>query len=439
LGKLGASIAAAMASRGLSVTGVDIDAEKVALVNAGRAPVQEPGLEELVQANRSRFSATLDLDGAVGATETTFIVVPTPSDACGAFSLAAVEDAVLGIARALRRKSGSHLVVVTSTVMPGDSESRLIPLLELESGRRLGSGLGYCYSPEFVALGSVIRDFLQPDFVLIGAGDTASGEQLAALYTGLLADQTPVVQLSCANAELAKLAVNSYVTMKISFANTLAQLCEGLPAGDVDAVTTAIGLDSRIGSGYLKGALGFGGPCFPRDNAAFAGLASRLGAEPFLAQSTDDLNRRQRERILDRLIAEVPLGKAVAVLGLAYKPGTDVVTESQGLWLAEKLAAAGYDVVVYDPLAMDAARAVLGNAVTFASSLEKALMADAVLVTNPDPAFSVIAGSSFSDRHRPALVLDCWRLLRASLATDPRVRYLATGLPATETQEGERK
>jgi UDPglucose 6-dehydrogenase len=421
-----------MASRGLTVTGVDISQDKVVALNAGVAPVFEPGLAELIEANRPRLSATADLEQAVAATDATFIVVPTPSDECGAFSLASVEDAVRRTAHGLRAKPESHLVVLTSTVMPGDSDGRILPLLERECGRRLGHGLGYCYSPEFVALGSVIGDLLSPDFILVGANDAPSGTALAQLYGRLLPSPVSVLQMSCVNAELAKLAVNSYITMKISFANTLAQLCQRLPGGDVDAVTQAVGLDSRISPGYLQGALGFGGPCFPRDNVAFAQLADRLGVEPLLARATDAFNASHRHSVFQTVTAEVSAGARIAVLGLAYKPGTDVVTESQGLWLAQAFADAGYAVRVYDPLAVDASRLVLGEGVAYGRSLEDALAgADAVVIANADPAFRIIDGTYFAGRGEPVLIFDCWRLLQAELRGDARVHYRAVGLSRT--------
>jgi UDPglucose 6-dehydrogenase len=433
LGKLGACLAAAIASKGHEVVGVDLDPEVVEAVNAGRAPVPEPGLDELIAASRARLRATADLQEAVLASDLTFIVVPTPSEESGAFSLRHVRDAVAGIGRALRRKGGYHLVVLTSTVLPGASDAEVVPLLEAESGRRAGRDFGYCYSPEFIALGSVIRDFLLPDFVLIGEGDERAGNALQAFYESVLERQSPFARMSRANAELTKLAVNTYVTMKISFANTMAELCERLPGGDVDAVTGAIGLDSRIGRRYLSGALPYGGPCFPRDNRALAHLASGLGVAPLLAEATDAVNRRQARRLLELLEARLRPGATVAVLGLAYKPHTEVVDESPGLLLARELALRGYRPVVHDPLANGAARALLGDALAYAGSPADAIAAaEAVVIANPDRRFAALRALDFPARNDPVLVLDCWRLLRDELAGSDRVRYVGLGLGTRE-------
>src|SRR5205823_4866373 len=176
---------------------------------------------------------------------------------------------------------------------------------------------GLCYNPEFVALGSVIRDLRNPDFVLIGESDPRSGEMLAALYPSLCDNDPPIARMNTVNAEIAKLAVNTFVTTKISYANMLAQLCSRLPGADVDAVTSALGLDGRIGERYLRGGARYGGPCFPRDNAAFASLARRLGTAAVLAQATDEVNRTQVAWVAQEVRARLEPGDVVAVLGLA--------------------------------------------------------------------------------------------------------------------------
>src|SRR5207248_1487779 len=221
-------------------------------------------------------------------------IVPTPSEADGGFSLKYAISAAETIGAGLKQKSDFHLVVLTSTVMPGATGGEFLPALEKYSGKKCGEGFGLCYNPEFIALGSVIHDMLNPDFILIGESDPRSGEILEHLQLGVC-DNVPLVsRMNFVNAELSKLAVNTFITTKISYANMLAQVCETLPGADVDVVTSAIGCDTRIGQKYLKGALGYGGPCFPRDNLAFAALAGHNGVPALLAEATHDLNRRRR-------------------------------------------------------------------------------------------------------------------------------------------------
>jgi UDPglucose 6-dehydrogenase len=424
LGKLGASMAAAIAGRGFDVIGMDTDRRAVEMLNAGQAPVQETGLEKMIQENRDRLRATLDYREIIHHSDVTFIVVPTPSDERGAFSLEYAAQAFHGIGRALAEKSEYHNVVLTSTVLPGSTRYGLLPMLEQASGKTCGADFGLCYGPEFIALGSVIHDFLNPDFNLVGEFDTRSGDQLEVCYAEIMENAPPCQRMSIENAELAKVALNTFVTIKITFANMLADLCERIPGGDVDAVTDALGLDRRIGCRYLTGALGYGGPCFPRDNVALGFLARELGTQAALAEVTDQVNRALPERLVERLSGMVREATTVAVLGLAYKPFSHVVEESQGLYLAQSLAEAGFRVVAYDPLAGKTARDVLSDRVEILDSVADCLnQADMVLITTPDPAFRALTASDFQE----CTVVDFWRTLDDELAGKPGIHYVPIG------------
>src|SRR4030095_3144397 len=250
-----------LAGRGFDVIGVDVSQKTVDALNAGRAPSQEPGLAELIEKNRCRIRATLSHEDAILNSEVSFVIVPTPSDARGAFSLQYVAYAFEAIGRALAKSDSYHTVVLTSTVLPGSTRFGLLPILEKFSGKRCGRDFGFCYSPEFIALGTVIRDFLNPDFFLIGQFDERSGAALESVMSRVALNHAPARRMSIENAELAKIALNSYVTLKISYANMLAELCESIPGGDIDVVSDALGMDKRIGRRYLTGGFGYGGPC----------------------------------------------------------------------------------------------------------------------------------------------------------------------------------
>ena len=230
LGKLGACMAAAIASRGFQVIGLDVMRNVVDGLNEGKAPVREPELQEMITANRARISATMDYEAAVLASDVSFVIVPTPSEPSGAFSTTYAAAAMASIGKALKKKTGYHVVCLTSTVLPGVSDNEMVPILERESGKKCGVDFGYCYSPEFIALGSVIRDFLNPDFILVGEADRQAGADLADFYERMLPNMTPIARMGCSNAELSKIAVNTYVTMKISFANTIAEIASACPA-----------------------------------------------------------------------------------------------------------------------------------------------------------------------------------------------------------------
>jgi UDPglucose 6-dehydrogenase len=411
LGKLGAPLAAALASKGNEVVGIDVNPTPVALLNEGLAPVEEPGLQALVSASRDRLTATTDLEAAADV-DVSIVLVPTPSDESGAFSneyvLAAIED----IGNGLRKHDEYHVIVVASTVMPGSCDGEIRECIERASGRRVGDTVGLCYSPEFIALGNVIRDLLEPDMVLIGESDRRAGEIVARLYAGLCENDPPFQWMNLVNAELTKIAVNTYVTMKISYANTLADMCERLPGADVEAVTDAVGLDTRIGPKYLRGAIAYGGPCFPRDNKAFAALARDLGTEPLLAEATDSVNVGQTQRLARIVQSHLRAGHRVGILGLAYKPDTTVVEESPGVALARLLLDAGFEVSVYDPVATDAALRTLGDAVYAAGSVGELLKrSDVAVVTTPWPEFAELPVESIQQDGSRLVVIDCWRLL----------------------------
>lgn len=413
LGKLGAPMAACLAAKGFPVIGVDVDARKADALNRAQAPVFEPGLPELLQVAKTRLKATQDIPTAVLNSEVTFVVVPTPSEPDGSFSLRYVLQACEGIADALRKKSLWHLLVITSTISPSSMDNSIRPLLEEHSGKRSGIDFGLCYNPEFIALGSVIRDFLNPDFVLIGESDERSGQVLEGIYRQVCENNPPVVRMNFINAELTKLAVNTFVTTKISFANMLARICEKLPGADVDVVTKALGLDSRIGTKYLKGAVSYGGPCFPRDNLALIATAQKVGAPADIAEATDRFNRWQVKWLADFVQEHLPEGGAVGILGLAYKPGTDVVEESVGLLLARELREQRVRVIAYDPAGVENARRMLGDGVIFVNSPQACIdLSDIVVVATPWKEFRSLPKETWERHSPPRVVIDCWRVLR---------------------------
>ena len=425
LGKLGAPLAACMAARGVTVIGVDADPRKVEAINHGKPPVPEPGLAELLAQCGGRLTAVGQIGPAVEQADITFIVVSTPSEPGGGFSLKYVEPTCQEIGRTLASKRNYHVVSLTSTVMPGSTEGRVRAVLEQASGRRCGPDFGLCYSPEFIALGSVIRDFLNPDMLLIGESDRRAGDALEALYRQVCENQPAVARMNFVNAEVTKLAVNTYVTTKISFANMLARISERLPGADVDVITSALGLDTRIGGKYLKGAISYGGPCFPRDNLALAALARQVGTSPELAQSVDHFNRWQVEWLAD-FVQQHSQGP-VGVLGLTYKPGTDVVEEAVGLLLAKELSQRGVAVIAYDPAGEENSARVLGDKVRFAPRAEECIAAaDLVVLTTPWREFASIPAEQWARAGTPRTVVDCWRLLK-HLERRPGVRYLVLG------------
>lgn len=425
LGKLGAPLAACLAAKGLMVTGVDNDPRKVDAINRGQAPVHEPGLTELLAQNHGRLTAVQEIEPAIGQTQITFILVSTPSEPDGGFSLRYVEPVCQAIGRALAKKDEYHVVCLTSTVMPGTTGGPVRDILEKFSGKRVGQDFGLCYSPEFIALGSVIRDFLNPDMLLIGESDSRAGDVLQALYKEVCENRPAVARMAFVNAEITKLSVNSYVTTKISFANMLARISEKLPGANVDVVTAALGLDTRIGAKYLKGAVSYGGPCFPRDNLALASLARRLGVPPDMAQTVDSFNRSQTHWLagLVKHHAKGPVG----ILGLTYKPGTDVVEEAVGFLLAKELQGRGVEILAYDP-GLVHGRTHATDGIRFAPDAQACIAeSDLAVLATPWPEFTAISAGHWSRSGSPRTVVDCWRAL-PHLRQQPGIHYLGLGL-----------
>lgn len=390
LGKLGGPLALLLAEAGHHVTGIDADEIRVKEWWAeGCAPHYEPGLTGLLAEVGDRIAWSTEVADAAEA-EMTFIVVPTPSKADDSFDASAVCDVVGCLGAALGRVD--HTVVVVSTLSPGSTDGEVRRALERATEREVGDGLALCYSPQFIALGDVIAGMRDPALVLVG-GDVEPAAKVREVLGSIL--QSPglpggrragqsvrrPVLLTNTEAELAKIGVNAYLTMKMSFANTLGEMSEGYKARGY-LVAGAIGSDPRIGGAYLKPGRPYGGPCFPRDTLAFARAAREVEAFHALADAVHATNRQQGDRWFHRLLDLTRPSQIVAVLGLAYKPGTDVTTESFGLRLATQLQSHGREVHAFDPLVAHA-----DGLPTYPDAASAVRDADVVVLANDDPAF----------------------------------------------------
>jgi len=268
---------------------------------------------------------------------------------------------------------------------------------------------------------------LNPDFLLIGESDPNSGAMLESLYHLVCENRPALARMNFVNAEIAKLAVNTYITTKISFANMLARICEHIPKSNVDVVTKAIGLDSRIGGKYLKGAISYGGPCFPRDNLALRFLAREIGAPADIAEVTHNFNRAQVAWLADLVQQNAAPGETIGILGLTYKPDTDVVEQAAGILLAQELAGRGVAVAVFDPAGARSSCVPLGEQVRFTATSRECIAASGVVVlATPWPEFAKLPVIDWARHSPPRTVVDCWRVL-PHLATADGVRYISLG------------
>ena len=260
---------------------------------------------------------------------------------------------------------------------------------------------------------------------MIGESDKKSGDILEKFY-GTYCDNKPkIARMNFVNAELAKISVNTFITTKISYANMLAEICEKLPGGNVDTVTEAIGLDSRIGKKYFKGGAAFGGPCFPRDNIAFISLAKKLKSTSDIPQATHSTNLRQLSRLIEKVLQYFKMGKKVGILGVSYKPFTDVVEESSGLILAEALKGKGIGLNLYDPLALKNAEKILGSSgVEYDKNLKDCILnSDILVIATNWPEFENIDVDWLKEK----VIIDPWRMIDARTLTK-NITYLPLGV-----------
>jgi len=353
-GYVGTTIAACFAEFGHEVTAIDIDEDIVQTINNGTAPIDEPGLDDLLEIHtEGPLQATTSYD-PIPDSDITFLAIGTPSNVDGSIDLSALEAATEATGEALADKAGRHLVVIKSTVTPMSIQDTLEPAIQ-RGGTNEQVELGM--NPEFLREGHAVEDFQHPDKLVFGTNSEWATDQLHAVFEPLLEDHSiPVVDTDPATASMIKYANNAFLASKISLVNDLGNICRefGLDAYEV---MDAIGLDDRISEQFLRSGVGWGGSCFPKDVAAIIAAATQQGYDPALLEAAVEINERQPGRLLALLERHVDLeGARIAVLGLAFKPRTDDIRNSRAINVLESLQEAGADIVAYDPVAIEPMR-----------------------------------------------------------------------------------
>ena len=369
---MGLVTAACMAHLGHDVVALDVDNAKVELLRAGGVPIYEPGLAEMIAADRERIDFTSDLAVAYSGAEFVFLCVDTPSTYSG--------DADLSrIWRALDRlpvDGGERVLVTKSTVPVGTGAA-----VRAELAKRGLENIHYASNPEFLREGTAIEDFMHADRIVIGADEPGVAERVAGLYGGV---DAPVMTTDVASAEMIKYASNAFLATKISFINEIANVCEATGA-DVSVVAKGMGLDHRIGPHFLQAGIGYGGSCFPKDVSALKQIAGNSGYHFQLLNAVIEVNELQKRKVIGKLkhhLGHELRGRRIALLGLAFKPNTDDIRQASSIVLAERLAAEGAQVVGYDPVAMTNMQKLLPALNCAASAVAALRDADAcVLVT----------------------------------------------------------
>lgn len=420
-GYVGLVSAVCFAEIGHDVVCVDLDPVKVDRINKGLAPISEPGLDEILARHvaSGRVRATVGVGTSLRNADISMIAVGTPFDG-RTIDLKYVRQAAADIGHALADAPSHHVVCVKSTVVPGTTDGVVGPILEQTSGRTIGVNLGLVMNPEFLAEGTAVRDFMEPDRIVIGASHPAAADVMRRLYSPF--KSTDVVVTTTATAEMIKYTANSFLATVISFANEIGNLCAAVGDVDVMDVMAGVHLDRRLSpltaSGRVRPGLmsfllpgtGFGGSCFPKDLKALVAFGERLGEPMRILKSVVDTNREQPEvtlRLLTDALGDVK-GRHVTVLGLAFKPGTDDVRETPAEPIIRALVAAGADVTAHDPIAIHGMQAVLSSLpVRYTTDLADAVRGAAavILVTSwpeyrslstlLDPGVAVIDGRRF--------------------------------------------
>lgn len=373
-GYVGLVTGACLAELGNRVFCVDSNHEKIGKLNQGIIPIFEPGLEEVVKRNfkAKRLLFSTDLPSSVNASEIIFIAVGTPSKGDGDADLSFVESVAREIARCAKKPK----IVVEKSTVPVETGKRLYELLKTHNGHRVSFEV--VSNPEFLREGSAVQDFLHPDRIVIGTESEKARKKMEELYAPLKA---PIIFTDINSAELIKHASNSFLALKISYANAIANICE-LTGADVEEVTHGMGLDSRIGKQFLKAGIGYGGSCFPKDVDAFIKIAQKKGYSFALLQEVQRINAFQRAhffgKIKKRLVSLK--GKTVAVLGLSFKPDTDDLRHAPSLDIVSRLQQEGALVRAFDPVAMENARSKLPETVFCLNEYDAMKDADCVVL-----------------------------------------------------------
>jgi UDPglucose 6-dehydrogenase len=367
-GYVGLVAGACLAENGNEVICVDKDPAKIKLLQRGRIPIYEPGLEEMVRRNRTekRLTFTTTLSRAVKQSQIIFIAVGTPTGEDGSADL----KHVLDVARDSARSMNGYKVIVNKSTVPVGTAAKVREVVRRETTHPFS----VVSNPEFLKQGAAIDDFMKPDRVVIGAEDPRAAGLMKELYAPFTRTGAPVMVMDCASAELCKYAANAMLATRISFMNEVANVCDVVGA-DVDQVRRAVASDRRIGPSFLFPGVGYGGSCFPKDVKAMLKFASAKAYDFQILHAVEAVNNRQKLRLLDKLQAHFGTlkGKRIAVWGLAFKPRTDDMREAPAVPLIQGLLAGGAHVQAYDPEAMKVAKGIFGSKVALAESSYAAL------------------------------------------------------------------
>jgi UDPglucose 6-dehydrogenase len=413
-GYVGAVTGACLAELGHNITFVGRDQKKLDVISSGKSPIFEPGLDALLLKNLERIRTTSDISEAVHKTGLTFICVGTPSKEDGSIDLSQIDTVAHAIGQTLQADSAHHTIIVKSTVLPGTTETLVIPILEKESGKKPFTEFGVASNPEFLKEGTAVEDFFHTDRVVIGTNDQRTKTILDLLYQPL---NVPIFATTIRTSEMIKYASNAFLATKISFANEIGNICKKMGIDSYE-VFRGVGLDQRIGHQFFRTGIGFGGSCFPKDVRALVVHARKVGVEPRILNAVMETNDDQPGRMVTILKQHMDVsGKTIGILGLAFKPDSDDVRESRAIPIIKALKYEGARFIAYDPVAMDNFKRLFPD-ISYAKTAEDVLSADVVVIVTEWKEFEnldyhgkvVIDGRRIGKARREAEVYEgvCW-------------------------------
>jgi len=443
IGYVGLCTAVGFASKGHFVIASTHDAEKAEKINKCISPFYEPSLQRLLEKsieNRRLKCLINQTEKAVLETDLTFNAVGTPNRPDGSIDRQFIETSTHNIGKALNRKSTYHLVVIKSTVVPGTTQDLVKPILEKESNKKCGQDFGLCMNPEFLRQGSAFEDTINTDRIVIGENDKKSGDTLEALYKTFYGqNKPPIIRTNLSTAELIKYASNSMLATKISFINTIANICEKIPGTDVKVVATALGLDKRIGPLFLNAGLGYGGSCFPKDVKALIAHSRNLGYRLELLEAVDSVNKDQPLKAVQfckELLGNMK-GKNISILGLAFKANTDDIREAPAVRIIGQLLKEGARVTAYDPVAIPTAKPIFENKIKYASSPISCLKnADCCILVTEWDEFKKLKPEDYAKNMKQPILIDGRRVYNPE-EFGQKIKFRAIGLEQSQTKEPE--
>ncbi|MGD0804230.1 MAG: UDP-glucose/GDP-mannose dehydrogenase family protein [Candidatus Bathyarchaeia archaeon] len=431
-GYVGLSTALGFTSKDFTVIASDPDKTKIKMINEGNLPFHEPNLQEpLTKAIQNGNLSITKCEEAIASTDITFIAVGTPSRPDGSINLKFIEKATGEIGNALKKKRAYHLIVIKSTVTPTTTEKRLKPIIEAQSDKNCGIDFGLCMNPEFLREGSAFHDVLHPDRLIIGEYDIKSGDYLEALYQEFYMDNIPpILRTNIPTAELIKYASNAFLATKISYINTIANICEKIPNVDVTLVAKGMGLDKRIGSQFLNAGLGYGGSCFPKDTKALIFYSKSVGYNPDLLKSVEVVNKLQPHitiKKIKNLIVDLK-GKNIAILGLSFKPNTDDMREAVSIPIIKLLLEENANVTAYDPIAINNAKTIFNENISYASSAIQCIKnADCCIIVTECEEFKNLKPEDFIKNMKQPFLIDGRRIYNQKEFCQ-KMKFVAIGL-----------